>query len=251
MTRTFIKVSLVILCLVSITLPSFAESRKDQILKGVYNMAKEFIKSGSGFNAQGSFSYNPSNGNNQNYSLNQPNNNYYQSSNPYSQYSPNNQPSYNPYESYYNPSETMNYYPISDNNYSEDAMLSTAPRYNIQPKTSAIKPTGQILLLNARKEDVIVLLHELSSSKGWSFIGKDVDNFTWDNITLNNRHNYDYNFYKLTFERSGRALVVSINQYSNGTEIKAYTSSFLVKDQLSEVLAYFTNYYQLQVSQFE
>lgn len=243
------KTSIILLLLVvllSQSHPVKAESTKMKILKGVYDVAKDFIKSDSAVYFQGSAAYIPgknSTGYLNNYTPGQSNNLYYQQ--PYSGY----QNNYYPVNST-SYTGSSSYYPVNTQNYLQDEQLTTGQGFYIQPQSNVINPTGEIFLLNARKEDVHVILEEFCTHKGWGL--KEIRNNA-------SREVYDTipDALQITFNRYGysshhsRNIVISIRQVNNGTVINTYSSAFLVKDQISELLSHFNTYYDTQVSNFQ
>ncbi|MEW5820830.1 MAG: hypothetical protein AB1782_11625 [Cyanobacteriota bacterium] len=231
--------TLTLVMLVSATSPTYAESKKTKILKGVYNIAKDFIKSDSAIFFQSSGALIPKN-NDLSGSFGQKNS-----------FSPATFGSLNT-TSYATPYQVSqgSYYPVANEYFTPDAQLMTSQGFNIEPNNEIFQPRGEIFLVNADKNDVQVILSELCAEKGWSISKNNNSSYSYENhITIPDS-------YVLTFYRYGgygnnkRHLILTINQYPNGTSFKVYSSAFLVKEYLKELLTHFNSFYATQVSQF-
>jgi hypothetical protein len=229
----------IVLALIAISCqPVQAESKKYKVLKGVYNVAKDFIASGSGVYFQGG--YLPGNG--------------YGSLNNYT-----NQLNGTDILPYLNSSSNLytgsvngygQYYPISGNQpvYQNNVLTSAQP-FEIVPSQSNFNPTGEIFLANAHKTDVLILIKEFCSQKGWSlnkpgrYYGEDEYSMLPD-------------AYKISFTRfndyttNHRHIVVNITQKPNGTSITAFSSAYLVREEIGDLIGFFNNYYNTRVSHF-
>lgn len=229
-----------LILILSLVSPIYAESNKMKVLKGVYDVAKDFIKSDSAVFFQSSAAYVP-----KNYSLNSIGN-YSQNQGLNSIFPENSYNSTTPYSLGAN----SNYYPVSASSFQKDSVLMNSPGYTIEPESNLLQPTGEIFLINARKEDVYIILSEFCSDQGWS-VNKITEHSGYDDYSKTP------NYYKISFTRYGsygtkdRHLVVTISQLSNGTSMKTYSSTFLVREHISKLLSHLNTYYATQVSNFQ
>lgn len=242
MLKNFFKLALLLVIILGVSLPCYADTKTWEVLKGAYKLGQGFLQNNPTIQAQGSFSYVPQG---------KSNSGQYYSPKVSSSYSPNYSSNYqqsNGYTPQYYQSQGSQYYPMGSGNVQQASNEYSYPKFNLEPKANTIKTTGQIFLTNAKKEDVITLLTEIQRNKSWRF-----GEYPKYGSFYTNSSGYDaskIDLYYLTFEND-RVFLITINQMSNGTVITAHSSAFLVKDQLGELVAYFNKYYSVQTSQFE